>query len=345
VLDALGFYRRLGFFESPKSDEEVAAWLERRIRARRRLYRDDASDYHHPDLELVSFDRRRTLDFDLECYYVGGRGLYRDELPRFARISRGGFRLDDVDEEQLAGADQPVRLVVTTDGAAHEYVLHGHGDWIDWKAFWVVEELTAGAARLHAAAEPWPSDAVYFVFLTPAEREEIRRERGLVFAPLPPDPLRPFEWWWLHQYWIELDAESRLLRSFGVTAYDEVDALELLRDEFVRRARVPAGARGASRPRPPMASEAPRDLVPGDQPDPAAGLSVVGIATAATSGRSARRRPALRSPRSRGSPDASTRSPAPTRADRTRVARPAPGAGPETRSRCRGASAGCSRPG
>jgi hypothetical protein len=55
-----------------------------------------------------------------------------------------------------------------------------------------------------------------------------------VFAPLPPDPVRPFEWWWLHQYWIELDAESRLLRSFGVTAYDEVDALELLRDEFVR---------------------------------------------------------------------------------------------------------------
>jgi hypothetical protein len=234
VKDALAFYRRLGFFESPKTDEEVAAWLERRMRARRRLYRDEPDDYHHPDLELLSFDRRRTLDFDLECYYVGGRGLYRDELPKFARISRGGFALDRVEEEQLPGPDQPVRVTLSVGGRDHERILHGHGDWIDWKAFWIVEELTAGPARLHAAAEPGPDPAIYFVFLEPAEREEIRRERGLVFAPLPPEPVRPFDWWWLHQYWIELDAESRLLGSFGVTAFDEDDALDLLRGEFAR---------------------------------------------------------------------------------------------------------------
>ena len=39
IAEIVGFYRPLGFFVSPKTDEEVAAWIARR---RRRSYRDES---------------------------------------------------------------------------------------------------------------------------------------------------------------------------------------------------------------------------------------------------------------------------------------------------------------
>jgi hypothetical protein len=233
VAEIVGFYRPLGFFVSPKTDEEVAGWIARRPR---RPYRDESSDYHHPDLDVLAFDRRRTLDLDFESDGLGGDTMYQYELGRLARISRGGFEPQEVAEEALDNARWgPVRIALTIAGVRHERIVGGgNSDWIDWRLLWLVDELTKGRARLHAAAEPNPSQGMYLVFLTPEERSEIERRRGLRFVPLPEQPVPQWGYWWLHPFWIELDASSRLLRSFGVTALDEDDAVAVLRAAFAR---------------------------------------------------------------------------------------------------------------
>jgi hypothetical protein len=66
----------------------------------------------------------------------------------------------------------------------------------------------------------------------------------------------------------ELDAESRLLRSFGVTAFDEADALDLLREEFDRVGLEfpPSWKCGSTMTT--GGAEPPWPVVPGDQPAP-----------------------------------------------------------------------------
>lgn len=231
IVEIVGFYRPFGFFASPKTDAQVAEWIARR---RRRPYRDESGDYHHRDLDVLAFDRRRALDLDFESEALGDDTMYQYELARLARISRGGFEPQEVAEEALDDTrGGPVRIALTIGGIRHERIVGGgNSDWIDWRLLWLVDELTTGRARLHAAVEPNPAAGMYLVFLTPEERDQIERRRGLRFVPLPEEPVPQWSYWWLHPFWIELDAPSRLLRSFGVTAFDEDDAVELLRARF-----------------------------------------------------------------------------------------------------------------
>ena len=188
------------------------------------------------DLDVLAFDRRRTLALDFESCGLGGDAMYQYELGRLARISRGGFEPSEVAEDALDDSrGGRVRIVLTVAGTRHERIVGGgNSDWIDWRLLWLVDELTTGRARLQAAAEPNPAQGIYLVFLTSDERGEIERRRGLRFVPLPEEPVPQWCYWWLHPFWIELDAPSRLLRSFGVTALDENDAVELLRTAFER---------------------------------------------------------------------------------------------------------------
>jgi hypothetical protein len=206
LTESLGFYRRLDFFVSPKSDEEVADWI---LRVHRRRYSDhvggplddlhDERWFFHRDLHLLVFDRRRALFLDFESPSVGGSTMYEYELARFARITRGVFDPTDIDElalDKKRGRD--VLVTFRVEGTVKEYVIGGgNHDWIDWKLLWIVQEhLDASPYRLHAAAEPMPAQEVFLVVLRPDEREVISRERGLDFAPLPSEPVDAWEWWW-----------------------------------------------------------------------------------------------------------------------------------------------------
>ena len=233
IAEIVGFYRSLDFFVSPKTDEEVAQWI---VRRRRRPDCDESDDDHHRDLDVPAFDRRRTLALDFKSCGLGGDTMYQYELGRLARISRGGFEPSEVAEETLDDTRGGlVRIVLTIAAIRHERIVGGgSSDWIDWRLLWLVDELTTGRARLHAAAEPNPAQGMYLVFLTPDERGEIERRRGPRFVPLPEEPVPQWCYWWLHPFWIELDAPSRLVRLFGVAAFDENDAVDLLRAAFER---------------------------------------------------------------------------------------------------------------
>jgi hypothetical protein len=209
LLEAVSFYRRLGFFESPKPDSAVADWIVRRHNARYRLIQpgplvlddpDRHGAYFHDDLAVILFDPRRTRDLEFEANSVAGSTMYEYELARLARISRGVFNPIRI-TESAAGAEVGGRVTLHVDDqrGMHEFAVSGaHTDWIDWTILWVVQFFLDGSPyRVHVAADPDPSDAIFVTVLTPGERAAIQLKRGLPFSPLPREPGREGQWWWL----------------------------------------------------------------------------------------------------------------------------------------------------
>jgi hypothetical protein len=209
LIEAVSFYRRFGFFESPKSDSAVADWIVRRHNARFRLIQpgplvlddpDRHGAYFHDDLAVILFDPRRTRDLEFEANNVAGSTMYEYELARLARISRGVFNPTRI-SESAPGTEVGGRVAVEVEDqrGTHRFALSGaHTDWIDWTILWVLQSFLDGSPyRVHVAADPDPSDAIFLTVLTPAERAAIKLERGLLFSPLPREPVPKRQWWWL----------------------------------------------------------------------------------------------------------------------------------------------------
>lgn len=126
--------------------------------------------------------------------------MYEYELARLARISRGVFNPISITESAV-GADVGGRVAVKVEDqrGTHRFALSGaHTDWIDWTILWVLQSFLDGSPyRVHVAADPDPSDAIFVTVLTSAERAAIQLERGLPLSPLPREPVSQRDWWWL----------------------------------------------------------------------------------------------------------------------------------------------------
>lgn len=205
LVESLGFYRELGFFKSPKTDEQVADWIERVNLRERRRWRygsldnlQEGTGYFHDDLTLLRFDRRRALEFDFESPRTGGWGMYSYELRRLARISCNAFEPHEIEELALSQEmDADVLLTFRSSGVAREYVRDGGNPTGRLEA----SLDRPGAVRGSDIPAPcgrrsFPGSRRVFRTLTVEERERIAVARGLEFHALPPDPVPRWEWWW-----------------------------------------------------------------------------------------------------------------------------------------------------
>ena len=141
LLDALAFYRALGFFAVDRalSNEALAEKIEQ-------LHREEWGDFDPTDrvadLDLLRLDPDRVWCDDIGDLALKGNDTYVEILKGWARISRGAFRPEGVREVwtgeggqvevrfSLGGQKRMLRPVVYEDGAVDYEILDAVNRWI-----------------------------------------------------------------------------------------------------------------------------------------------------------------------------------------------------------------------
>ncbi len=189
LVETTAFYRRFGFFESPKTDEEVASWIVEQQR-RRPSWSGFRHWLIHRDLQVLYFDLERLLHLDFESPSCSGDTMYEHEIPRLARITRGIFDPSDIVESgYVRGSTNPktdkAHVTFKARGREWRYEFDGAGsDWIDRKLLEVVDEHLAHTPyRLHAPDDPRYDQSMILTVLDRRERDVIESERGFPLVP------------------------------------------------------------------------------------------------------------------------------------------------------------------
>jgi hypothetical protein len=138
-LEAAQFFRTMGFFSqhSAMADEALAARIENDVsREWDEPFPPEAeSDPQRADMYMLSTDRQRVWQADLECVYAGEKAYVRF-LSGLAAISRGAFAPQAI-IEQWKGERGPVEVQFDVDGIRYRF-FHTAGDMLDPALIWTV---------------------------------------------------------------------------------------------------------------------------------------------------------------------------------------------------------------
>lgn len=171
LVEAVAYYRALGFFASSTLDDAaLAAHLEATRSDEDRDGRLEPGERNF-DAFLMLRDRNRMIHVGMEGDFFREGDGYRDLLRDLARISRGRIALGEVREEWTD--EEHLRLHFALAGTIHVYepdVLH---DWLDPSFVPDVDELAGGQARIRFLED---DGSFFMVDLTDEEAERLRHD-------------------------------------------------------------------------------------------------------------------------------------------------------------------------
>jgi hypothetical protein len=209
ILEAVRYYRRLGFFSqySDLSDEALAEqlealvegeWAERFTASQSELRIEDEwsemlrspDDVPYADLTLLRTDGTRVWWEDTEADVCAANRVYTETLRAWAGISRGAFSPQEI-TETWESEEGPITVRFTLDG--HERVLHPEyaDDWLDQR---IVVPINRWIRKSGYAFEMYDAfdQTAFVVVLTPEEKRKLEQERGWRFAwPSPRQYFQP----------------------------------------------------------------------------------------------------------------------------------------------------------
>lgn len=142
-------------------------------------------------VRVAEHDAWRMARIDAECV-AHGEDAYVDVLLALARISRGGFRPEDVRESWDAPEDGPVRVSFTLEGEPREIALDVSGDYLDDRVVDDVNMMLVGQGWRFERVETG-DQSMLLVALSPRERRALEEEHGWRFASAPPHPGASFD--------------------------------------------------------------------------------------------------------------------------------------------------------
>ena len=197
LLRHIAFYRGLGFYQGQGSfDEEQepigrlddAGLAARIIEAWGGIPATPGWDPTDYDRFFLATDSDRVWDQDLECDAVSGNGAYVQAIQGWARISRGAFQPESIQEKwgparKVSGTlakDPPtdsVTVALTVSGHPHEWVVDHYDDWLNPIFLEDVNGLLA-SSPIRFCAFPPRDQTMTLIALTAAERATIESARA-----------------------------------------------------------------------------------------------------------------------------------------------------------------------
>ncbi len=179
LLEAVRYFRQLGFFEHyAQSDDELAEIEERRLQEE---WGDDWDPLvEHPDLFLLAHDSRRVWWMDMEADVFPGNNAYVRSLSEWGAISRGAFQPEKIREE-WKGEKGPIFLDLTHMGRTYRISPKYWGDYLDIE---ILSELNRIIRDTGIQFEPYENfdQTCFIVALTAEEKRRLRVERKWQFA-------------------------------------------------------------------------------------------------------------------------------------------------------------------
>jgi len=178
LLKAVRFYREIGFFSEfgDLTEDKLASKLNSHYR--KRMGRSLDPSGRIPDLTLLEFDKSRLWLSDLECDVMSGNDVYVEVIKRLGETSRGSFNPTDITETWDSDKG-PIRVEFTNAGVRHALTPKYRNDWVDTDFIFSVARLLQDSEYKLAVH---PGDPIAATFLTAAERDRIKKERGLFFG-------------------------------------------------------------------------------------------------------------------------------------------------------------------
>lgn len=188
ILRALDAYRNLGFFAQyqglpiaevlKKIDEqEREEWQSWGMKTEYvpGAWQNDIPQRGTPedDLYILRYDRNRTWWDDTEMDVGAGNKIYEETLKEWARISRGAFNPQNINETWKSESG-PIQVSFTLDGARHEFHPVYQGDWLDLTILEDVNALIVSTGYRFETYFPFDQSACIVVF-TEQERDQMVR--------------------------------------------------------------------------------------------------------------------------------------------------------------------------
>jgi hypothetical protein len=189
LLQTISFYRDLGFFASFAEDSDRK--MAKRLMEMQEEEWGQGFTFHDPyfaQLEVLIHDKERIWFEDIEVGVAMGKQVYATAIKNLARISRGAFLPEDIDEV-WTGPKGPIHVEFTHLGQRYRMGLEYMDKCMD---IWgLVLQLNQVVVNLGYQFEIAMFDQNALVtLLNPREKRELKRERGLAFFK----PVDMMEW-------------------------------------------------------------------------------------------------------------------------------------------------------
>ena len=168
-------YRESGFLAGrSEPDEEIARHVEPT---------DLGSAHDH--LDVLGLDRERVWWEDIEVDMFPEERPYATALERWAAISGGALRPEEIDETWADDEEGPVTVSFVHDGERVELHPKWNDDWLDLDLLHDLNRLIAPSGRRFAQGHTHGQDA--FVLCVTADERERLQQLGFPFAPWWPE--------------------------------------------------------------------------------------------------------------------------------------------------------------
>jgi hypothetical protein len=182
LLESVHVYRQVGLFEEDAnlSDAALAQKLSRRYAREHERPFNPSDDW--AELYLLALDENRFWWTDLEADVCRENNVYVRVLQEWARISRGSFSPEGI-EETWDTDEGPVNVSFVLNAKRH--VIHPLylGDWIDILVLDTINDLIEASGFRFEYYPVGESQIAFVIVLTPEEKELLERERGDLFTP------------------------------------------------------------------------------------------------------------------------------------------------------------------
>jgi hypothetical protein len=186
LLKTVHFFRQLDFFEAHHalSDEDLLAEFIASMSSRVVNQLDLILAQAPADLDciLLSLDKTRVWENDIEAGVCPEYGVYVQTLTEWGAISRGTFSPKAV-REHWTSENGPIRIMLTHQEQVFELHPQYLGDAIDIKILTQVNTIIADTGIQFAAYNTGGQNA-FVVALKHDEREKLEREHGWRFLGL-----------------------------------------------------------------------------------------------------------------------------------------------------------------
>lgn len=177
-LDAIRYFRSLGFFESHSlSADELGEVIKSYWRGDWDEYLAGVSDRPSADQLLLVADTQRVWWHDLEGVYRGAN-YYASALNEWAAISHGQFTPEHI-RETWHGENGPAEITFMLNGNRQTFV-HRSGDFLEHGILQLINQALANTSFHYEVATDY-GDSNWITVLNQDEKKRLKAERGWHF--------------------------------------------------------------------------------------------------------------------------------------------------------------------